>query len=80
MGKRKRKKTSSPHEKDSLSTGSDSTTSTNADMSETTEETVTLPYFLKKMKAVQRKLDKSYKTESVIEIKGSVSNPQIVIS
>ena len=79
MGKRKRKKTS-PHEKDSLSTGSDSTTSTNADMSETTEETVTLPYFLKKMKAVQRKLDKSYKTESVIEIKGSVSNPQIVIS
>ena len=79
MGKRKRKKTS-PHEKDSLSTGSDSTTSTNADMSETTEEMVTLPYFLKKMKAVQKKLDKSYKTESVIEIKGSVSNPQIVIS
>jgi hypothetical protein len=43
-------------------------------------KTTTLPYEPERMKAIQKKLDSSDRKESVIEIKGLVSNQQVVIS
>jgi hypothetical protein len=49
-------------------------------LQEIKESSETLQYVLKRMKAIKKKLESSYRKESVIEIKGSVSNPQVVIS
>ena len=71
MSKRKRKK--------AMQNSNDSSESS-CSLQETEESCDTLPYVLKRMKAIQKKLDSSYRKESFIEIKGSVSNPQVVIS